>query len=88
MNLGTIVQNNSKGWDSNKCWSKFKFVKVENKLYPTIEIIKIRIVIVWSWKKINCSIIGEQAFCKFKAAQEDIFKGVERPLFWSLNSLH
>jgi hypothetical protein len=54
------------------CWSRFIFVQVEIRLYPTIVIIRIRIVIVWSWKKINCSIRGEAAFCRFSAAQEEI----------------
>jgi hypothetical protein len=58
--LGTIVQNNSNSWDSSICWSMFVLKIVENKLNPTIETIKIKIVRVWSWKKINCSIKGEE----------------------------
>lgn len=75
MKAGTIVQNNSKGWDSNIYWSIFEFKQVEIKLYPTIVIIRIRMVKVWSWKKINCSIRGDAAFWKFKAAQVEISKG-------------
>lgn len=36
-------------------------------------------VSVWSWKKINCSIRGEAAFCRFNAAQVDISK--EKKIF-------
>lgn len=39
-----------------------------------MDTIKIKIVIVWSWKKINCSIRGDEAFWKFKADQEEISK--------------
>jgi hypothetical protein len=44
INLGTIVQNNSNSWDSSMYWSMFALNIVENKLNPTIEIIRIRIV--------------------------------------------
>jgi len=43
------------------CWSILVLKIVENKLNPTIETIKIKIVSVWSWKKINCSIKGEDS---------------------------
>lgn len=65
----------------------FLLLQVETKLYPTIDTIKIRIVIAWSWKKINCSIRGEAAFCKFSADQDEISKR-EISHIWSLNSLH
>lgn len=74
--LGIIVQNSSKPWDSIICWSMFVLCIVENKLNPTIEIIKIKIVRVWSWKKISCSIKGEEAFWNPKAAQVAIFKRI------------
>lgn len=32
INLGTMVQNSSRGWDSNICWSMLIFVAVEIKL--------------------------------------------------------
>ena len=48
MKAGTIVQNSSKGCDSNIYWSIFAFKHVEIKLYPTIVIIRIKIVRVWS----------------------------------------
>lgn len=73
-NLGTIVQNNSNGCDSNIYWSILILVAVVIKLYPTIVTIKIKIVIVWSWKKISCSIKGDAAFWKFKALQVEISK--------------
>ncbi len=76
MNLGTMVQNNSNSWDSIIYWSILVLNMVENKLNPTIEIIKIRIVNVWSWKKINCSIRGDDAFWNPKADQVAISKGM------------
>lgn len=33
-----------------------------------------RMSIVWSWKKISCSIIGDDAFCKESWPQIGIFK--------------
>lgn len=33
-----------------------------------------RISIVWSWKKISCSIIGEEAFWNVRFLQNGIFK--------------
>lgn len=36
-------------------------------------VIMYKINIVWSWKKINCSIMGEEAFCKVKFLQYGIF---------------
>lgn len=38
---------------------------------------RIRIVITWSWKKINSSIKGEHAFWKLRAENEEIFKGTK-----------
>jgi len=64
---GTIVQNNSKDWDSIKNLFKILLLIVEKRLKPTIQVMRIRIVIVWLWKKINCSIRGEEAFWKFIA---------------------
>lgn len=55
-------------------WSMLELNKVDIKLNPTIEIIKIIIVSVWSWKKINCSIKGEAAFWNPREAQEGILK--------------
>jgi hypothetical protein len=60
--LGTIVQNSSSPWDSIMYWSILVLNIVENRLNPTMEIIRIKIVRVWSWKKISCSIRGDEAF--------------------------
>jgi len=76
INLGTMVQNNSSSWDSNICWSIFLLKIVENRLNPTIVIIKIKIVMAWSWKKINCSIRGEAAFWNPRADQVAISKEI------------
>jgi len=75
MNLGTIVQKSSSLCDSNICWSTFVLNNVEDRLKPTIEMIRIKIVKVWSWKKINCSIKGEEAFWKPMADHDAISKG-------------
>lgn len=76
MNLGIIVQKSSSPCDSNIYWSILDLNKVENKLNPTIEIIRIRIVRVWSWKKISCSIRGQAAFWNPNADQVAISKGI------------
>lgn len=57
------------------CWSIVDPKQVENKLYATIEIIKIKIVIAWSWKKISCSIKGDAAFWNPMAIHVAISKG-------------
>ena len=44
-------------------------------IYPTNEVIKIKIIIVWSWKKINCSIRGEALSWRPKYAHVAIFYG-------------
>jgi hypothetical protein len=54
----------------------FTLKQVEKRLYPTIVIIKIKIVIAWSWKKISCSIKGEAAFWNPSAAHVAISKGI------------
>lgn len=76
MKLGTMVQNSSNSWDSNICWSILVLYIVDIKLNPTIVIIKIKIVKAWSWKKISCSIRGEEAFWKPSAPQVGIFEGI------------
>lgn len=71
---GTAVQIISMVCPSNN----FKFVNLFNikviKRYEMKAVIIVKINIVWSWKKINCSIIGEAAFCKVKFLQCGIFK--------------
>jgi hypothetical protein len=49
---------------------------VVKRLNPTIEIMRIRIVRVWSWKKISCSIRGDEAFWKPKADHVGISKEI------------
>lgn len=87
MNVGTIVQNSSKGWDSIISLSSILFLIVEIILKVTIVVINTRIVIVWSWKKISWAIRGEEAFWNLTAAHEEISK---RNLFhkWGLNPVH
>lgn len=87
MNLGTIVQNNSNSWDSIIYWSILVLKIVEIRLNATIEIIKIKIVRVWLWKNINCSISGEAAFWNPREAQDGISKG-NLIHIWNLTSLH
>jgi len=41
-------------------------------MYLIIKIIIIKIIRAWSWKKINCSIIGELALGKLSEDQIDI----------------
>jgi hypothetical protein len=48
INAGAIVQNNSRGCDSVKSLLLRRLNKVDNKLKPTIEIMRMRIVIAWS----------------------------------------
>lgn len=35
-------------------------------IYATKTVIISRIIKVWSWKKMSCSIRGDDLFCKFK----------------------
>lgn len=44
-------------------------------------------VIAWLWKKINCSIKGEDAFWKPRAAQVAISNKI-KIYIWILSSLH
>jgi len=41
--------------------------------YDTRIVIRIRISIEWSWKKINCSISGDELSCKLKFDHVAIF---------------
>jgi len=68
MKVGVIVQNNSNGWDSRINLSNVLLLMVEIILKATTEVIRIRMVMVWSWKKINCSIRGDDAFWNLIAA--------------------
>ena len=44
-------------------------------IYPTKVVIKIKTIIAWSWKKINCSIRGEALSWKPKNPHVAIFYG-------------
>jgi hypothetical protein len=59
---------------------------METRMYEMKAVIMYRINIVWSWKKINCSIIGEAAFCKVKFLQKGIFKEGGGPLLIDFKS--
>lgn len=85
--VGATVQNNSKDWDSSIIKLILLFTIVLIILNLTIEIIKIKIVIAWLWKKINCSIKGELAFWKVILEVKGIFKG-EYSHNWILSSVH
>lgn len=65
---GKIVQITSIVWP----WSKNRlFNSLKNKAiikYPTNVVTKIKINKEWSWKKFNCSIIGEFLSCIPKLA--------------------
>lgn len=56
---GEIVQNNSNCWDSTINLLGVTETNIEISEYEITEIIRIIRVIVWSWKKTNCSIKGE-----------------------------
>jgi len=47
---------------------------MEYMLNPTIIVIRTRIVMAWSWKRINCSIKGVHEFWKLIDHQEGITK--------------
>ncbi len=59
MREGDTVQNNSICWDSVINLLGVVEINTEVNEYRMIEIIRIIKVIVWSWKKISCSIKGE-----------------------------
>ena len=53
-------------------------IELKNKvniIYPTKVVMRIKIIIAWSWKKINCSIRGEALSCKPKNPHVAIFYG-------------
>ena len=87
INVGATVQNSSRDWDSSIIRLIFLLTTVLIILNPTIVIIKIKTVIAWLWKKINCSIKGELASWNLIFEEKGIFKGI---LFhkWILSSAH
>jgi hypothetical protein len=60
--VGVIVQNSSNGCDSIIILLNEFLKDKEIKLYLIITVIRIKIVMVWSWKNTNSSIRGEAAF--------------------------
>lgn len=58
---GRIVHTSSIVCPSSKYRLISLFVSKEDIMYPTRIVIIIKIINVWSWKKINCSINGELA---------------------------
>lgn len=71
-----IVQISSIVWPSNNLILVILFVIMVIKIYEIKAVIIDKISIVWSWKKISCSIIGEEAFWKVKLLHIAIFKEV------------
>jgi hypothetical protein len=74
---GVRVQNNSKGWDSRDCLSTRLLATMEYILNPTIAVIRIKIVMAWSWNKISCSIRGLDEFWNLRALHEGIIKEID-----------
>jgi hypothetical protein len=73
---GVSVQNNSRGWDSRDFLSISLLETIEYILYLTIEVIRIRIVMAWSWNRISCSIKGLDEFWKLRELHDGIIKEV------------
>jgi len=82
---GVSVQNNSSSWDSRRLKFTDGNTYVSIKLILTKVIIIVTIIIAWSWKKINCSIIGDAASWNLKALGEGISK--EYKLFTILKTV-
>lgn len=71
---GSVVQINSINWFSEILILINLFLIIKIIIYEIINIIIIIIKIVWSWKKINCSINGELLFWKLSFIQDMISK--------------
>lgn len=71
---GIIVQINSINWFSEILILMNLFLIINNIMYVIVDIIIIIIKIVWSWKKINCSINGEFLFWNLSFIQVIISK--------------
>lgn len=69
---GSDVQMNSTICSSKSNRLIIELFIIVNIIYITVVVIIIKIIIVWSWKKINCSIIGELASCVLILAHVDI----------------
>lgn len=71
---GIIVQINSIIWFSEILILINLFLIIKIIIYVIINMIIIIIKIVWSWKKINCSIKGEFLFWNLSFIQDMISK--------------
>lgn len=71
---GIIVQINSINWFSEILMLISLLLIINIKIYEIKKIIIVIINIVWSWKKISCSINGEFLFWKFIFIQDMISK--------------
>lgn len=64
INVGDTVQIISIFCWLSKFWLIYLFNIIVDIKYKIDVVIKINTTMAWSWKNINCSIIGEQASCK------------------------
>lgn len=71
---GVVVQINSIIWFSEILILINLLFIINNIIYVIVDIIIIIIKIVWSWKKINCSINGEFLFWNLSFIQVIISK--------------
>lgn len=71
---GSVVQINSINWFSEILILINLFLIIKIIIYEIMNIIMIIIKIVWSWKKINCSINGEFLFWNLSFSQDIISK--------------
>lgn len=85
---GKVVQINSIIWFSEILILINLFLMIKIIIYEIMNIIIIMIKIVWSWKKINCSINGEFLFWKLSFIQDIISKKRLILYKWILSSLH
>lgn len=69
-----MVQITSINWFSRRKRLVSLLKNVVVRRYPTKTVIVIRIIIAWSWKKVNCSIRGEALFWRPRLFQNDISK--------------
>lgn len=76
INAGMIVHTSSIIWPSYNLMLVNLLIIIVTRIYEIKDVIINRINIVWSWKKISCSIIGEAAFCKPRFLHKGIFKEV------------
>jgi len=66
---GRIVQIVSISWPSIMNLLKLFPIVVDNVRYSVIIVIKIRMIMAWSWKNMICSIVIDEVSCKERAIQ-------------------